>query len=44
MNEFIEYFINNNLGDYQENGYTSNIVRTFTSSPYGYLKYFEEIF
>lgn len=31
------------IGDYQENGYTSNIVRTFISSPYGYLKYFEEI-
>lgn len=31
------------IGDYQENGYTSNIVKTFTSSPYGYFKYFEEI-
>lgn len=31
------------IGDYQADGYTSNIVRTFTSSPYGYLKYFEEI-
>jgi len=31
------------IGDYQENGYTSNILKTFTSSPYGYLKYFEEI-
>lgn len=30
-------------GEYQENGYTSNILKTFTSSPYGYLKYFEEI-
>lgn len=31
------------IGDYQENGYTSNIIKTFTTSPYGYLKYFEEI-
>ena len=31
------------IGDYQENGYTSNILKTFTSSPFGYLKYFEEI-
>ena len=31
------------IGDYQKDGYTSNIIRTFTSSPYGYLKYFEEI-
>lgn len=31
------------VGDYQENGYTSNILKTFTTSPYGYLKYFEEI-
>lgn len=31
------------IGDYQEDGYTSNIVRTFSSSPYGYFKYFEEI-
>jgi len=31
------------VGDYQENGYTSNILKTFKSSPYGYLKYFEEI-
>ena len=31
------------VGEYQENGYTSNIQKTFTSSPYGYLKYFEEI-
>lgn len=31
------------IGDYQENGYTSNILKTFTASPYGYLKYFEEI-
>lgn len=30
-------------GEYQENGYTSNILKTFTSSPYGYYKYFEEI-
>lgn len=30
-------------GEYQENGYTSNILKTFTSSPFGYLKYFEEI-
>lgn len=30
-------------GEYQDNGYTSNILKTFTSSPYGYLKYFEEI-
>lgn len=30
-------------GDYLENGYTSNIIKTFTQSPYGYLKYFEEI-
>ena len=31
------------IGDYQENGYTSNITKTFTTSPRGYLKYFEEI-
>jgi len=31
------------IGDYLENGYTSNILKTFTTSPYGYLKYFEEI-
>lgn len=31
------------IGDYQKNGYTSNIIKTFKSSPYGYLKYFEEI-
>lgn len=31
------------IGDYQENGYTSNIQKTFISSPFGYLKYFEEI-
>ena len=31
------------VGDYQENGYTSNIQKTFKSSPFGYLKYFEEI-
>lgn len=31
------------VGEYQENGYTSNILNTFKSSPYGYLKYFEEI-
>ena len=31
------------IGDYQKNGYTSNILKTFKSSPYGYLKYFEEI-
>jgi len=31
------------VGEYQKNGYTSNILKTFTSSPYGYLKYFEEI-
>lgn len=31
------------IGDYQENGYTSNIQTTFKSSPFGYLKYFEEI-
>lgn len=31
------------IGDYQENGYTSNILKTFKTSPYGYLKYFEEI-
>lgn len=30
-------------GEYQENGYTSNILKTFTSSPYGYYKYFKEI-
>lgn len=29
--------------DYQENGYTSNALKTFISSPFGYLKYFEEI-
>ena len=29
--------------EYQNNGYTSNIVKTFMASPYGYLKYFEEI-
>ena len=31
------------IGEYQKNGYTSNIMKTFTTSPYGYLKYFEEI-
>lgn len=31
------------VGEYQENGYTSNILKTFTESPYGYYKYFEEI-
>lgn len=31
------------IGDYWENGYTSNILKTFKTSPYGYLKYFEEI-
>ena len=31
------------IGNYQENGYTSNILKTFTESPKGYLKYFEEI-
>ena len=31
------------IGEYQENGYTNNILKTFKSSPYGYLKYFEEI-
>lgn len=31
------------VGEYQQNGYTSNILKTFTTSPYGYLKYFEEI-
>ena len=30
-------------GEYLKNGYTSNIFKTFKSSPYGYLKYFEEI-
>lgn len=30
-------------GDYLENGYTSNILKTFKSSPCGYLKYFQEI-
>lgn len=31
------------IGSYHEDGYTSNIVKTFTSNPYGYFKYFEEI-
>lgn len=31
------------IGEYQKNGYTSNILKTFTTSPCGYLKYFEEI-
>lgn len=31
------------IGEYQPNGYTTNILKTFKSSPYGYLKYFEEI-
>ena len=31
------------IGDYQKDGYTSNILKTFKESPYGYLKYFEEI-
>lgn len=31
------------IGDYQKNGYTLNILKTFRNSPYGYLKYFEEI-
>ena len=29
--------------EYQEGGYTSNIRKTFIASPFGYLKYFEEI-
>ena len=31
------------VGNYQKDGYTSNILKTFKSSPHGYLKYFEEI-
>lgn len=31
------------IGEYQENGYTSNIQKTFIESPNGYYKYFEEI-
>ena len=30
-------------GEYLENGYTSNISKTFTESPKGYFEYFEEI-
>ena len=31
------------IQEYQENGYTLNILKTFSSCPFGYLKYFEEI-
>jgi len=31
------------VGEYQKNGYTLNVSKTFITSPYGYLKYFEEI-
>jgi len=29
--------------EYQENGYTNNIIKIFKENPYGYFKYFEEI-
>ena len=31
------------VGEYRKDGYTSNISKTFTTSPHGYFKYFEEI-
>ena len=31
------------IGEYQKNGYTANIQKTFIESPCGYYKYFEEI-
>lgn len=31
------------VGEYQENGYTNNIIKIFKENPYGYFKYFEEI-
>ena len=38
INEVIE------IGDYQDDGYTQNIVETFRKNPNGYYKYFKEIF
>ena len=32
------------MGDYQDDGYTKNIVETFKKNPNGYYKYFKEIF
>lgn len=29
--------------EYQQEGYTKNIIKEFTENPYGYYKYFEEI-
>ena len=37
INEVIE------IGDYQDDGYTQNIVETFRKNPNGYYKYFKEI-
>ena len=37
INEVIE------VGDYQDDGYTKNIVETFRKNPNGYYKYFKEI-
>ena len=31
------------IGDYQTDGYTKNIKKTFIENPKGYMKYFEEI-
>ena len=31
------------IGDYQQDGYTKNILQTFKTSPNGYYKYFKEI-
>ena len=37
VNEVIE------IGQYNEDGYTKNILKTFKTSPNGYYKYFKEI-
>ena len=37
VNEVIE------IGDYKEDGYTKNIIKTFKTNPNGYYKYFKEI-
>lgn len=31
-------------GEYRTDGYTKNIIKVFKQNPYGYYKYFEEIF
>ena len=37
INEVVE------IGEYQENGYTKNIIETYKKNPNGYYKYFKEI-